>query len=332
MLCPHCCQDTLEEQTGAEIASLQPPELIIPPTLSQEKVAHSVKQFAADIWFAPQDLRPQNLHQRLRLLYLPLWLVDSDVQAQWQAQAGFNYQVVSHQERYAGNQWRTQEVQETKVRWEPRLGRLNRRYHNVTAPALDEHKILQQRVGQYDLQAGKGYRPDAAANALIRLPNRSPQDAWPDAEPHFQQRASGDCRTACKADHIRDFRWSSRYGNQHWTQLLTPVYVSHYFDDERQPHPLFINGQTGQVSGRRRASFKKASLYAVGIGLLALGLFLVGLVAAIVGLALGGVPAVIGGGIMLLALMLGIMALAPLFITWRFNRAEKQKQGDWQSH
>jgi len=51
----------------------------------------------------------------------------------------FNYEVVSHQERFSQNQggWNSQEVTETRVRWELRRGRLDRVYSNNPIAALE---------------------------------------------------------------------------------------------------------------------------------------------------------------------------------------------------
>lgn len=325
LLCPHCFLAQLEEMGGDDVPELRPPELIIPPALTSQQVAQTVQNFARGIWFAPKDLRPQHLQQRLRLLYLPVWLVDSDVLAQWRAEMGFNYQVVSHQERFANGKWRTQEVKETRIRWEPRLGQLQRRYDNVAAPALEEQADLEKQLGRYDLQKSQTYQPGAAANALIRLPNRPPQDAWPEAEPTFLQQARQECRLAAQADHIRDFHWSSRYANQHWTHLLQPVYVTHYFDDSQQPHPLLINGQTGQAYGRRRASRQRAMTSVIMIGLVAVLCWGLGFAAALLSLYGEGALLTLGGILIFTGLCIAACALIPLFVVWYFNWQEKRK-------
>jgi len=39
---------------------------------------------------------------------------------------------------------------------------------------------------------------------------------------------------------------------------LIPVFTAWYLDDEQQPQPVLIHGQTGQLSGPRRASMRRA--------------------------------------------------------------------------
>jgi hypothetical protein len=302
-----------------------PPELIIKPQISGEKVASQIVSFAKGIPFHPKDLTADNLSRRLRQTYLPLWLVDGAVQASWQAEVGFDYQVVSHREKFSQNSggWNTEEVKETRIRWEPRLGRLSRTYHNQQAPALEEEAEMQQRLGGYEVETAVPYHPSHIAQTFIRLPNRPPQDAWPDAVPAFLKAAVAECQQASQADHIRDYRWTAEYHNLNWTQLLRPAYASYYLDDDGQPHPILINSQSGHISGSRRASMKRAQRWTLAILAVALCLFLIG-----VGLALASFfyEAALALGIISLIIALGtaFVALTPLFVAWNFNRKQRK--------
>lgn len=327
--CPYCIHSSLTPLPGAmdDPTSARPPELILPFTVSQESLVRCLQNFAGGIWFAPADLRPQTLIDRLQRVYLPLWLVDSQVEALWQAEAGFNYQVVSHQDSYDQNRggWTSREVTETRTRWEPRLGRLNRTYHNISTPALEAEARLEQRLGAYDLAGAQAYRPSSLAQAMVRLPDRLPDDAWPDTLPTFQASAAAECRQASRADHLRDFRWSPRYRNQHWTLLLRPIYTTFYLDDAGQPQLILIQGQTGRLSGRRRSSMKQAQRLALIIGGVGLVLFTASLLLAAAALYMPRLtPLAVSG--MLIALILGLIALSPLFIAWQFNRSQARSE------
>jgi len=326
--CPHCLKAELIPLEAEQIGDLSydyPPELMLRFTASPETLSQSIQRFAGGIWFAPGDLNPQNLKTRLQQVYLPMWLVDRRVQAHWQAETGFNYDVVSHQDAFSEKGgWQSEQITETRIRWEPRLGRLNRTYHNVAAPALEEHGKLMRQLGSYNLEAGQPYQTQVVAQAMICLPNRSPVDAWPDAVPALQAAAAAECQQAATADHIRDFRWSANYQDQHWTLFLLPVYFSYYLDDERNRNlqPVLIHGQTGHVSGPRRASMKRAQRTALIIVVIAAVIFVLSLLAAAASFF---VPLllILGGLGIALAIILGLLAIAPVVIAWQFNRANK---------
>jgi hypothetical protein len=267
-------------------------------------------------------LTPENLRARVRHLFLPMWLVDTEVRASWQAEVGFDYEVVSHREQYAdGAGWRTDEVEEQRVRWEPRAGRLARTYENVTAAALGAHAALQRVLGDFSLSDAEPYSDGVMTAAMVRSPDRAPEAAWADAIPGIRRRAAQECRRAATADHIRDFRWAPDYGNQTWTLLLLPVYASYYLDDEGAAQRVLINGQTGQVYGARRGSMRRAQRVALIVGGVALALFLISLGVGLAGLLL---PPLFVVGILgvVLALLVGVGATVPLLRVWRFNRKQ----------
>ena len=320
--CPHCYQAVLTELDGElePLPSDQPPELVLPFAVSEADIKTRIQAFAADIPSAPTDLNPATLLLRLQKLYLPRWLVDSRVQALWQADLGFNYQVVSHQDHFDQNQneWASQEVRETRIRWEPRVGRLRRSYQNISAPAIEDEAEIRQRLGDYDLQPARPYQADDLGDAMVRLPNRLPDDAWGEAESAFLAEAAQECRRAAAGDHIRQFRWSAQFEGRNWTQLLLPVYTTYYLDDDRQPQFVLLHGQSGRINGLRRASMKRAKRTALKIATVAGAIFLFSGLIALLGFWEDEFFTAAGIGI-LLSTLVGLGALAPIVIAWSFN-------------
>ncbi len=322
--CPYCLRGALAPVAQSENLLVYPPEMALPFTVQALTLRTRIEAFADKIPFAPKDLSAQNLRARLKGIYLPAWLVDAEMQALWQGEVGFNYEVVSHQDSFddgAGG-WRSREVKRTRQRWEPRVGRLARTYHNIPAPALDEEAALRQKVGDYKLEDAQAYQPTMLGKGLVRLPNRSPDDAWPDAIPNLHAAATEECRRAASADHARDFRWNANYANQNWTHLLLPLYVTYYLDDDNVPQRVLIHGQTGRVNGVRRASRKRANTAALWTLLAAVLIFFVGLGLSLLAIAFPPIGVVGGGGI-LLAFVVGLGAVIPPWIAWNFNRRER---------
>jgi uncharacterized membrane protein YphA (DoxX/SURF4 family) len=265
------------------------------------------------------------LVQRARRYLVPLWLVDGQVEGAWRADVGFDYQAVSYQDRYSqGRGWSSREVTEGRVRWEPRVGRLRRAYENLVAPALDDHRRLMGRLGDYDLDQRAGYTPQAMADAAVRIPTLDPEAAWPGAETAFVRVAREDCRQATGADHVRDFKIEAGYEELNWTLLLLPAYVTWYREGERV-WPLLVNGQSGRVSGVRRASTRKANVTSLVLGAIALVLFVLGGLMALLGAAVPPVAAV-GGVILILGLFLAVVAPIPAIGVWASNRRSASEE------
>ncbi len=323
--CPHCFQANLSVVDESKNGSAPPPpELYLPFTASNESLTQNIERFAKGIWFAPGDLKAATLKTRLQRLYLPMWLVDGQVEATWQAETGFDYDAISHRDNFDQKQggWTSQEITETRIRWEARVGRLRRTYHNVPAPALEEHFTLIKKLGQFNQRNSRPYQARAMGQALIRLPNRSTTDAWPDAVPAYQAAAAEECQTAAQADHLRGFRWSTHYHHKNWTLLLLPTFVTYYLDDDKQPQPVLIHGQTGQFSAPRRASMKRARMVALIIVAVAAVIFTISLILGAASLIAP--PLLLFAALgAILAVLVGMMAVAPLIIAWQTNRTQK---------
>jgi hypothetical protein len=322
-MCPNCLNPgLLDIQEDERTTPLDPPELILPFSVQEEQISQALQKFAAGIPYPPQDLNAGTLTSRLVPVYLPLWLVDARVEAQWQAEVGFDYEVVSHREHFNQNSgtWITQEIKEKRIRWEPRLGNLSRKYENIPAPALEHERKLQAITGGLELTSARPYRPDDLQdNCFLALPNRHQSDAWSEAVLEIQKIAAEECRQATDADHQRNFKWQPQFPERNWTLFLRPVYSSYYLDDDGMPQPVLINGVSGQLTGKRKASFKHAQAQAMNILIVAAIIFMIGLLLGGVGLIFP--PLLVAGGFLLVAgTFTALGALVPLIHVWQFNQ------------
>jgi hypothetical protein len=324
--CPHCFHGKLERLGDVEgdLSYSHPPELVVPLAIPQEQLKPSLEKFAGGIPFAPGDLQAQALTDRLQKIFLPMWLIDTEARASWQSEVGFNYDVVSHQDRFSDRQggWTSERVTETRVRWEPRMGKLARKYENIPAPALEEHAHIMAQLGEYDLTAAGDYDADSIEAALVRLPTRTTEDAWPDAVPVLLARAAEECRTAAGADHQRNFRWNPDFSKMNWTQVLLPVLTTYYLDDDLSPQPVIIHGQTAKISGARRASMKRARAASLVMALLASMLGFPSLIVSVLPILSAGIRSA-AGCTLALAFLLGISAVVPVAVVWQFNRRRR---------
>jgi hypothetical protein len=311
------------------LPDIRPPELVIPFSESDDLLARGVEAFARGIPLPPAGLNAEALESRLQTTYFPTWLVDAEVEALWEAEAGFDYQVLSHEEYYddARRGWVTREVEETRTGWEPRIGSLHRTYQNLRAPALEEDAALRKDLGDWNAADAVPFVSTTVEQALVALPNRAPEDAWPAVVPAVRSRAAEECRKAVGAEHLRQFRWRLTTVERNWTMLLVPVYATGYQDDEGRVRPLLIHGQTGQVAGARRASMKRARRRALVVGAAALLMLVVSLI--LVGAGLIVPPLAVAGGIGgLVALVTGLGALVPMARAWQFNRRQDRLDSD----
>lgn len=319
-LCPNCARGKLESQP----ARLRPeaPELLAPFRKTRAELTTLLSTFIREVWLRPEDLDAAKMVQRALPVFWPMWLVDGDVAGNWQAEMGFDYQVKSSQESYRDGGWKSSEVVETRVRWEPRVGQLRRRYNNIAVPAASDHERVQRVLGGFQFNQAQKYEARQADGHAFRVPDVLPESAWPLAQTGLDQAAAAECAKAAQAQHLRNFSLQADYDSLHWTQLLLPFYVTYYKDDDGLAHPIYINGQSGRVGGLRMASAKKGRVWAGVLIGLALGLFVLGMVLGLISLA---VPILIpvAGLCLLGAFPLGLAALGPALWPGQWNQRQK---------
>jgi len=314
--CPACLQAAVSSQP--ESLRREPPELVIPFSVDNQQVSDSLTQWSKRLWFRPQDLRADLLLARVRPYYLTLWLVDTDVEATWQAEMGYDYQAASYRERYQGGTWRSEQTTETRIRWEPRVGRLKRHYDNLAVPALQEHDRWMTGLGGYDYRVRRPYTAQAIERSVVRIPDHDPDAAWPDAEYVIDRTTSTECKSASEADHIRNWSMRAKYYHLNWTQMLVPAYVTSYTEGDTT-YPVWINGQSGKVYGIKHMSQHKAVVTSLVLGACAAFLFLVGMLLALIGAALVA-PLVLGILSVAVGVLLGLLAPVPAIWVWLRNR------------
>ena len=318
-ICPNCAGAEMQPQPAP--LRREPPEKMLPFQVQQAALQAIFGQFARGVWLRPNELNPETLLQRAVPVYVPMWLVDSDLDGSWQAEMGFDYQVKSSQEMYAGGNWQTREKIETRVRWEPRLGQVQIHYDNAAVPALSNHQQIRAQVGAYKLASARPYDPRQVGSAALRVPDQDTGQAWPQARDALEAHLSGDCLQAAGAQHLRRFTTRIDYRGQNWTQLLLPLYFSWYRDDDGVRRPVYVNGQSGQIGGVRLASQRKGWQWAGITAAVAVAIFLL----ALLGFALAAIfppAAVVGAVLALIALLVGVGAIVPAVWPWQWNRRQ----------
>jgi uncharacterized membrane protein len=182
--------------------------------------------------------------------------------------------------------------------------------------------VIKKEMGAFKLEEAVEYQVKEIENSFVRLPNRNTKDAWVEANPAIQTAAAEDCRQAAGADHIRQFSWKSQYSNNNWTLMLLPLYTTYYLDVEKVAQPVFIHGQTGQISGVRRASMKRGQRMSLIILVIAVLIFLLSIILAVASVELP-ILLVIGVFGFAIALLTAAGAVVPIAMVWQFNRGKK---------
>jgi hypothetical protein len=123
---------------------------------------------------------------------------------------------------------------------------------------------------------------------------------------------------------VRRFSIRARYQSLCWTQLLLPVYTTLYTADDGSPRMVFINGQTGAISGPRLASQRKGWQLAGISAAIAAGIFLLSLL-LFAAAALAPPLAALGILGVIVAFGVGVFAVVPAVWPWWWNSQQNHQ-------
>jgi hypothetical protein len=319
-ICPNCGAHKLESQPA--LLRTESPENIIPFQKKVTDLSGILSNFMKGVWLRSKDFNVATMLSRVTPVYWPMWLVDCDLSGDWTAEIGFDYQVKSSQESYTQNGWRSNEIIENRIRWEPRLGQIDRHYDNVASPANSDYSYLNACLGEYRLDLGIPYQPALIKGTILKIPDLHPESAWSNAQPKVNKLAGKDCMDASGGKHLRNFSIDAVYQKLNWSILLMPMYSTYYTDDNGNLHPVFINGQTGVMGGPRLASQKKGWQIA-GISLvIAVGILLMALLCFVFSTILPLIT-ILGILLVILALTVGVFSITAAIWPWQWNRNQQ---------
>lgn len=302
--------------SGAEVA--RPPEHRVLPRIEAREAARLLKEWVQQVPFAGPELT--GTAELLAPVWVPRWLVDIDARAVFEATVGFPERVRSSTEVLVRGTWRRQEVEEERTRWEPRLGRVERRYDNLRVDGLAAPGVADLAVEA----PGVPVDPPRDLDAPWMLPDRTPKEQLPGALSALRAAVAADCARAAGGTDVKDLRLELAVttAEPFWTLLLVPVFVGNYRDDEGRTHTLTVNAVTGACAGRRLASRAVAAAYAgrqtaIGLAAMAFAAFLA-MIGVIVWFLL---PAAAVVGLVGLGILLSGRAAGPAVAAW--NRTER---------
>ena len=259
MTCPNCGTAGLNPIVNASEDLIIEPEKMVPFSVDEDTRNRGVSWLALSVPYPPDDLTEANLLQRLRPVYLPIWLIDADVSGEWTGKFAYQYNVKSVKSAFRqGVGWASREEIEQKYDWKPRAGRLKRRYDNMPIPALQDHQTLMPDASDYYDGNSNAYSVELLGETLVRVPDVMPADSGWEAKQVVEARALEDCRKAVEANEGKDFQWNPQKTDLNWTVLLVPMYLTYYTADDGKRYNIHVSGHHRHADGVLIASESKA--------------------------------------------------------------------------
>ena len=284
--CPFCASNRVSLSESA-LNELQPKHLI-PFKVQPNEIRQYAKDWLGKGWFHPEELSQQAQMSQFTGVYLPFWTFDSNINANWKAEVGYE-----KQERYYdanSKSWKTR----TKIVWKWESGQIHLRIDDllVKGSAKVSQTIL-ERITPFDMHALKEYNPDFLAGWHAQQYDINLSKAWEKGKALMREAAKKNCYADIPTHHVRNFSMVADFADEAWRYILLPVYISAYkFEDEI--FQIMINGQNGTIAGQKPVAWWKIWLAILGMLLPGLGLGLIGLPLLLLN-GFGVFPLIIGG-------------------------------------
>jgi hypothetical protein len=238
--------------TGAMIR----PEGILPFGIDRDHATAMFRGWLSRLWFRPGDLGEKAALNALEGVYIPFWTFDAATHSEWEAEAGTPYQV--------NVDGRT----ETRIRWEPVSGFLEKFFDDVPVAASKgiPHDLLPglepfptKDLVPYDPSFLSGFLAEEYAVDL------------PDALREARARMDAEIRSACAAEipapMHRGLSVRTAWSGIAYKNGLFPLWIAAY-DYRGTPYRFLVNGATGRVSGRAPWSAVKIAFAILAVLLL----------------------------------------------------------------
>jgi hypothetical protein len=258
--CPFCASNQVDLRSVPDDALR--PQHVLPFALSADKVAALAKAWLGKGWKHPSDLAAMARVDRFMGVYLPWWIFDARLEADWECEVG-----ITTTESYTDSDGRRQTRTVTRWHWES--GHLSQSYTWVKVPGTQKVAGI-DRVGDYDWAGMKPYDPSLLAGFGAHAYDVPLPDAWDTGRQLMREWLAEACKRSAGGDKQRNLSLSADMEDEAWMYALLPAYVSAYTFAGRT-WVVVVNGVTGEVGGQRPVAWWK--VYSAIAAMLLPGLF-----------------------------------------------------------
>lgn len=267
--CPYCGSDVVTD-TGRDRPIK--PSALVPFAVDREGARRALRTWLGRRWFAPSDLaRYARSGEGLTGLYTPYWTFDAETETRYVGDRGVVVHTARRMPRLGKGGPDLRPMKRSEIRWTRVSGRAARRFDDLLVVASRNlPQDLARALGSWRLQDLVPYREDYLAGFRSEAYQTELAEGFREAQQAMQERIEADVRAAIGGEMQRIRGIETRYGGLTFKHVLLPLWLAGY-RYRGKLYQAVVNGQTGEVRGRRPYSPVKIGL-AVLAGLVALGL------------------------------------------------------------
>ncbi len=232
------------------------PAGLLPFAVDRNAASKSFRSWVAGLWFRPNDLKTKSSVTAMQGVYVPFWTFDALTHNRWTAEAGHRY-TVQVQALVNG---KTVMRSETRIRWEPAAGFLEKSFDDVPVPASKGLPPgLARGVEPFPTGGLVPYDPQYLSGFLAEEYAVDLPDAVAVAKERMTHEVYAACGAQVPGDTHRNLSVSTAWSGVTCKNALLPLWISAY-EYGGKPFRFLVNGVTGKVDGNAPFSAAKIAL------------------------------------------------------------------------
>lgn len=251
--CVYCGEPLVIQDARTEQWIL--PGAVLPFQLDQKESFNIFRNWVKRLWFAPNKLKKAALDpQFTKGLYLPYWTFDAQLHARYSGQRG-EYYYVTERVRDANGKMVSRQVR--KTRWYPAAGEVSGFVDDTLIRASHQRSgRIPAKIAHWDLSKLQPFHSGFLSGFVTEKYTIPLKDGHLEAQQEARGVAMRWCRQHIGGDVQRVHTLDMRLSQETFKHILLPVFVSAYRYQGKE-YRFFVNGENGNISGKRPYSFWK---------------------------------------------------------------------------
>lgn len=250
------CGGHLLVKNAAKVEQIKP-QALVPFQFEQREALRQYRKWINSLWFAPNDLKKmENLPNRIKGVYIPFWTFDAQTNTDYTGERGITR---VETESYTVNGERKTRTK-TYTDWYPAAGHIDHFFDDeliLANPAVPEEITLKLRP--WDLSKLVPFEHDYLRGFVVEAYSINLQEGFSIARKRIDMKIRGLIRNDIGGDQQRIHSVNTEWREQTFKHILLPIYVSAY-RYKGKSYRFLINGQSGEVQGKRPYSVVKITL------------------------------------------------------------------------
>lgn len=263
--CPFCGSKHVSREVATGGIS---PHAVVPFKLSRKEAYDRFNHWIKRRFFAKKAIKNARDEERLKGVYIPYWHFNIDASSHYRCSIGYNYTVTVTKQVYENGKSVTKQVQETRIRWETKMGHIDCAFVDMLSNASTQFNTSKiNALEPFDFREAKPYDPGFLSGFSAERYSLSLNDGFEQLKPTIHNEIVEAIRRKHHGDHIRNAQLSTDFTKVDFEHVLLPIWLSSYLY-RNKTYQFAINGQTGEVQGNYPLDWVRVLL--VGLVIVAL--------------------------------------------------------------